>query len=115
MNEAEDTSSTVSTISQSPERPYLQQSCLKEFSFHELKCATADFHNDNLLGQGGFGPVFMGWLDEQTLMPAEPTSGIVVAVKMLKEESYQGHGEWEVSFIPKLSQWLILSMLIFMF
>lgn len=29
------------------------------FNFHTLKKATKNFHSDNLLGCGGFGPVFL--------------------------------------------------------
>lgn len=31
---------------------------LKTYSYSELKKATNDFNENNLLGQGGFGPVY---------------------------------------------------------
>ncbi|KAL0761322.1 hypothetical protein Bca101_077472 [Brassica carinata] len=63
---------------------------LKAFTFHELKSATRNFRPDSLLGEGGFGYVFKGWLDRTTLTASKPGSGIVVAVKKLKTEGFQG-------------------------
>ncbi|XP_042518256.1 probable serine/threonine-protein kinase PBL3 isoform X2 [Macadamia integrifolia] len=77
---------------------------LKAFSFSELKNATRNFRPDSLLGEGGFGYVFKGWLDEHTLSAAKPGSGMVVAVKKLKPEGFQGHKEWltEVNYLGQL-------------
>ncbi|KAK6922049.1 Serine-threonine/tyrosine-protein kinase, catalytic domain [Dillenia turbinata] len=77
---------------------------LKAFSFNELKNATRNFRPDSLLGEGGFGYVFKGWIDEQTLSAAKPGSGMVVAVKKLKPEGFQGHKEWltEVNYLGQL-------------
>ncbi|KAJ0048781.1 hypothetical protein Pint_15231 [Pistacia integerrima] len=69
---------------------------LKAFTFSELKTATRNFRPDSLIGEGGFGYVYKGWIDEQTLEPAKPGSGMVVAVKKLKPEGFQGHKEWLV-------------------
>lgn len=69
---------------------------LKSFTFNDLKNATRNFRADSLLGEGGFGYVFKGWIDEQTLAPCRPGTGLVVAVKKLKAESVQGHREWLV-------------------
>lgn len=71
---------------------------VKAFSFNELKNATRNFRPDSLLGEGGFGYVFKGWIDEHTLTAARPGSGLVIAVKKLKPEGFQGHKEWLVSF-----------------
>lgn len=70
---------------------------VKAFSFNELKNATRNFRPDSLLGEGGFGYVFKGWIDEHTLTAARPGSGLVIAVKKLKPEGFQGHKEWLVS------------------
>ncbi|PWA54896.1 putative serine/threonine-protein kinase PBL3 [Artemisia annua] len=67
---------------------------LKAFSFMELKNATRNFRPDSLLGEGGFGYVFKGWIDEVTHLPSKPGSGMVIAVKKLKPEGFQGHKEW---------------------
>ncbi|KAL3578234.1 hypothetical protein D5086_019738 [Populus alba] len=77
---------------------------LKAFTFNELKNATRNFRPDSLLGEGGFGYVFKGWIDEHTLTAARPGSGMVVAVKKLKPEGFQGHKEWltEVNYLGQL-------------
>ncbi|XP_054807268.1 probable serine/threonine-protein kinase PBL18 [Prosopis cineraria] len=67
---------------------------LKAFTFNELKDITRNFCPDNMLGEGGFGKVYMGWIDEQTFGPAMPGSGMAVAVKKLKSNGFQGHKEW---------------------
>lgn len=77
---------------------------LKSFTFNDLKNATRNFRADSLLGEGGFGYVFKGWLDEITLAPCKPGTGMVVAVKQLKPESFQGHREWlaELNYLGQL-------------
>ncbi|XP_020249700.1 probable serine/threonine-protein kinase PBL2 [Asparagus officinalis] len=77
---------------------------LKSFSLNELKAATRNFRSDSFLGEGGFGCVFKGWIDEKTFAPTRPGTGIVVAVKKLKRESFQGHKEWltEVTYLGQL-------------
>ncbi|KAJ4970726.1 hypothetical protein NE237_003825 [Protea cynaroides] len=77
---------------------------VKPFSFNDLKSATKNFRSESLLGEGGFGFVFKGWIDESTLTPTKPGTGIVVAIKKLKMESYQGHKEWlaEVNYLGQL-------------
>lgn len=69
---------------------------LKAFTLGELKNATRNFRPDSLIGEGGFGDVYKGWVDKQTLGPAKPGHGMVVAVKKLKLEGFQGHKEWLV-------------------
>ncbi|RWR78409.1 protein kinase 2B, chloroplastic-like protein isoform X1 [Cinnamomum micranthum f. kanehirae] len=82
----------------------LSSSNQKAFTFNELKNATRNFRPDSLLGEGGFGYVFKGWIDEQTLAPARAGSGMVIAVKKLKPEGFQGHKEWltEVNYLGQL-------------
>ncbi|XP_022970537.1 probable serine/threonine-protein kinase PBL10 isoform X1 [Cucurbita maxima] len=82
----------------------LQSSNLKSFSFSELKLATRNFRPDSLLGEGGFGSVFKGWIDEHSFSAAKPGSGMVVAVKRLNVDGHQGHKEWlaEVNFLGQL-------------
>ncbi|KAG6527378.1 hypothetical protein ZIOFF_009477 [Zingiber officinale] len=77
----------------------LQSSNVKSFTFNELKIATRNFRPDSVLGEGGFGSVFKGWIDEHTYEPTKPGTGIVIAVKKLNQEGYQGHREWLVSII----------------
>ncbi|KAK3425458.1 hypothetical protein EUGRSUZ_F02391 [Eucalyptus grandis] len=54
------------------------------FSYAELKAATDDFNPNNKLGEGGFGPVFKGTLDD----------GRVIAVKQLSVTSHQGKNQF---------------------
>lgn len=78
---------------------------LKSFTLNDLKNATRNFRSESFLGEGGFGCVFKGWIDEHTLCPTRPGSGIVVAIKKLKRESFQGHKEWLVC-IPTINHFL---------
>ncbi|KAF3431927.1 hypothetical protein FNV43_RR26663 [Rhamnella rubrinervis] len=102
------TSSKVSSVSvpQTPrsEGDILQSSNLKRFSFADLKMATRNFRPDSVLGEGGFGSVFKGWLDENSLTAAKPGTGMVIAVKRLNQEGFQGHKEWlaEVNYLGQL-------------
>ncbi|XP_073145923.1 cysteine-rich receptor-like protein kinase 43 [Henckelia pumila] len=57
----------------------------KQFSFETLAKATNNFHPDQKLGEGGFGPVFKGKLAD----------GRVIAVKKLSQKSSQGKKEFE--------------------
>ncbi|XP_062101389.1 probable serine/threonine-protein kinase PBL11 [Humulus lupulus] len=78
---------------------------LKLFTLAELKKATRDFRPDTVLGEGGFGRVFKGWLDEKTYAPSKVGVGVAVAVKKSNPDSAQGLREWqaEVKFLGKFS------------
>lgn len=71
---------------------------LKVYSFADLKNATQNFKSNSVLGIGGFGTVFKGWVDEKTLEPTKFGTGMIVAIKKLKSESVQGFREWQVMF-----------------
>ncbi|CAL9098215.1 unnamed protein product, partial [Musa textilis] len=75
------------------------------FIFNELRIATRNFRPDSVLGEGGFGSVFKGWIDEHTFAAAKPGTGLVIAVKKLNQDGFQGHREWltEVDFLSQLS------------
>ncbi|KAF3954927.1 hypothetical protein CMV_019792, partial [Castanea mollissima] len=64
------------------------------FSLEEVATATNNFHVDNMLGRGGFGPVYKGKLQD----------GQEIAVKRLSKSSGQGLEEFmnEVMVISKL-------------
>lgn len=91
--------STSSLPTPRSEGEILSSPNLKAFSFNELRNATRNFRPDSLLGEGGFGYVFKGWIDELSFSAAKPGSGMVVAVKKLKPEGFQGHKEWLVCFV----------------
>ncbi|XP_060201926.1 receptor-like cytoplasmic kinase 176 [Lycium barbarum] len=82
----------------------LQSSNLRRFTFNELRASTRNFRPDSVLGEGGFGSVFKGWVDEQTLLASKPGAGIVIAVKKLNQEGAQGHREWlaEINYLGQL-------------
>lgn len=77
---------------------------LLEFTFQELKSATVNFRPDSILGEGGFGYVFKGWIEPNGTAPAKPGTGLTVAVKSLKQDALQGHREWvaEIDFLGQL-------------
>ncbi|GFZ20963.1 leucine-rich repeat transmembrane protein kinase [Actinidia rufa] len=55
------------------------------FDFHTLRKATKNFYHGNLLGRGGFGPVYQGKLED----------GTSLAVKKLSvDKSQQGESEF---------------------
>ncbi|XP_077231006.1 putative serine/threonine-protein kinase PIX13 [Tasmannia lanceolata] len=88
-----------------PDGQILPRPNLIIFSFSELKNATRQFRSDSILGGGGFGTVFKGWIDEKSFNPAKSSSKIAVAIKKLNPESSQGFQEWksEVNFLGRLS------------
>lgn len=88
-----------------PNGQILESPNLKEFTFADLKSTTKNFKSDTLLGEGGFGKVYKGWIDERTYAPSKSGSGMVVAIKKLNPESMQGFQEWqsEVNFLGRLS------------
>ncbi|KAE9461944.1 hypothetical protein C3L33_06140, partial [Rhododendron williamsianum] len=58
---------------------------LKRFSFRELQIATSNFSPKNILGQGGFGVVYKGYLPNRT----------VVAVKRMKDPNFTGETQFQ--------------------
>ncbi|CAL9083711.1 unnamed protein product [Musa acuminata var. zebrina] len=77
---------------------------LRKFAFNELKSATRNFRPESLLGEGGFGCVFKGWIEENGTAPVRPGTGLTVAVKTLNHDGLQGHREWlaEVNYLGEL-------------
>ncbi|KAK1429995.1 hypothetical protein QVD17_12400 [Tagetes erecta] len=74
------------------------------FSFQALKKATKNFSESNLLGKGGFGPVYLGKLED----------GELVAVKKLAlEKSQQGEVEFlsEVRMITSIQHKNLVQLL----
>ncbi|XP_020154880.1 serine/threonine-protein kinase RIPK [Aegilops tauschii subsp. strangulata] len=69
----------------------LAGSGVEAFTVDELQTATRDFSTSNFVGEGGFGPVYKGYVDER-LKPGVRAQA--VAVKLLDLEGSQGHKEW---------------------
>nr|CAB3469902.1 unnamed protein product [Digitaria exilis] len=82
----------------------LETTKLHAFTLDELKSATKNFSTSNFLGEGGFGPVYKGFVDGRLRPGLEPQH---VAVKYLdlESEGVQGHREWlaEVVYLGMLS------------
>ncbi|XP_022154685.1 serine/threonine-protein kinase RIPK-like [Momordica charantia] len=79
----------------------LAGSDIHAFTFAELKLISQSFSSSNFLGEGGFGPVYKGFVDDnlRPALPAQP-----VAIKLLDLDGTQGHREWltEVIFLGQL-------------
>ena len=88
--------SKISVDDSYPDGKILEAPNLKGFSFTDLKTATKNFKPDSVLGEGGFGKVFKGWVDEKTLAPSNSCTGMAVAIKKWNPESMQGFQEWKV-------------------
>jgi len=72
------------------------------FSYEELTSITSNFSRDNVIGEGGFGCVYKGWLAD----------GKCVAVKQLKAGSGQGEREFqaEVEIISRVHHRHLVSL-----
>nr|GLL26618.1 probable receptor-like protein kinase At5g15080 [Ipomoea trifida] len=77
---------------------------LRKFTYNELKAATRNFRPECLLGEGGFGSVYKGWINANGCTPVRPGSGLPAAVKTLNQNGLQGHKEWlaEVNYLGEL-------------
>ncbi|TVT99007.1 hypothetical protein EJB05_55636 [Eragrostis curvula] len=77
---------------------------LRKFTYSELKYATRNFRPECLLGEGGFGRVYKGWIEDSGAAPVRPGTRLTVAVKTLNHDGHQGHKEWvaEVNFLGNL-------------
>lgn len=74
---------------------------LHVFTLKELQTVTNEFSKSNYLGEGGFGAVYKGFIDDKIRpgLKAQP-----VAVKVLDLDGSQGHREWlaEIIFLGQL-------------
>eukprot|EP00270_Netrium_digitus_P018134 TRINITY_DN6840_c1_g1_i1.p1 TRINITY_DN6840_c1_g1~~TRINITY_DN6840_c1_g1_i1.p1 ORF type:complete len:415 (-),score=126.58 TRINITY_DN6840_c1_g1_i1:86-1330(-) len=76
---------------------------LRVFGVKELQKATQNFKEpDMLLGEGGFGKVYKGYI--RNLDDTNPAADVSVAVKRLNPNSFQGQQEWlaEILLLGKL-------------
>ncbi|XP_022747612.1 probable serine/threonine-protein kinase PBL19 [Durio zibethinus] len=63
---------------------------LRAFTVAELKSATKNFSRSVMLGEGGFGCVYLGIIKS----PDDSSQKIEVGVKQLGKRGMQGHKEW---------------------
>lgn len=77
----------------------------RRFKYKELQAATNSFDDSLVLGEGSFGKVFEGHLEDSPGKdPSAPGTKTTVAIKKLNPESFQGYEEWlaEVLLLDKL-------------
>ncbi|KAJ9550809.1 hypothetical protein OSB04_014854 [Centaurea solstitialis] len=86
---------------------------IKQFKFADLERATSEFNHDQLLGEGGYGEVFVGWVDKNTFAPSTRGVGKPIAVKRLKQSIKQVPDQWqvEVSLLGRLAHPNIVTLL----
>ncbi|KAL0014787.1 hypothetical protein SO802_001856 [Lithocarpus litseifolius] len=85
---------TTTTKSTNTRGSSLPSDMCRYFTLAEIKAATKDFDNAYIIGVGGFGDVYKGYIDNGTAS---------VAIKRLKPGSQQGAHEFETE-IRMLSQ-----------
>ena len=64
----------------------LREELCRRFSIDQIKIATDNFHQELIIGRGGFGYVYKGFIDES----------MIVAIKHLNPESRQGAREFRI-------------------
>ncbi|KAL8231457.1 hypothetical protein R6Q57_001235 [Mikania cordata] len=76
----------------------------RRFSFTEVKEATNEFNDEFVIGNGGFGKVYKGYIDNATT---------AVAIKRLNESSSQGFQEFrtEIGMLSKLRHVQLVSLI----
>ncbi|KAJ9175630.1 hypothetical protein P3X46_014169 [Hevea brasiliensis] len=92
-NDMSKCSSKVSSSIPRTEGEILQSPNLEIFGFSELKEATSNFCQDFVLGKDDVGLVFKGWIDEHSLKPVRPETGMPIAVKRLEQKGSRGRQE----------------------
>ncbi|PKI67780.1 hypothetical protein CRG98_011830 [Punica granatum] len=72
------------------------------FTYEEMRLATKHFRPDLIIGEGGFGIVYKGVIDDRVRQGYKTTQ---VAIKELNPEGFQGDREWlaEIIYLGQLS------------
>ncbi|XP_004308853.1 PREDICTED: protein kinase APK1B, chloroplastic-like [Fragaria vesca subsp. vesca] len=94
----------VSTSAVVPSCPRTEGEILpRRFFLNELKRATWNFHPDTMVGEGGFGSVFKGWVDD-TSTASNHGNGMLITVKRINKEGLLGHQQWltEIYYLGRL-------------
>ncbi|XP_063935665.1 serine/threonine-protein kinase PBL35-like isoform X1 [Daucus carota subsp. sativus] len=107
--QAANSPSFIAVYSSVPQTPWVQEeilpsSELKNFRFDEIRAATREFNDASVIGEGGFGCVYKGWIDENTFAAVKWGTGMAIAVKRLNVEGLQGHREWlaKINYLGQL-------------
>ncbi|KAL8251190.1 hypothetical protein R6Q59_034883 [Mikania micrantha] len=84
--------------------PSLPSARCRRFSLKEVKVATFGFNDEFVIGRGGFGTVYKGYIDN---------AKTVVAIKRLNSSSKQGFHEFraEIGFLSKLRHIQLVSLI----
>jgi len=79
------------------------------FTYNELRLATKQFRPDFILGEGGFGVVYKGVIDDSVRAGYKSTE---VAIKELNREGFQGDREWLVSYLTFSNSYVGLGLVL---
>jgi len=76
----------------------------RRFSLDEMRAATQNFDEVFIIGTGGFGQVYKGYIDE---------GSVPIAIKRLKPDSQQGSREFlnEIKMLSQLSHLNVVSLI----
>lgn len=77
-----------------PQGQILDVADSRVFTYAELREATRNFRADSVLGEGGFGKVYKGLIEDRS--EKKRGEGLTVAIKKLNSGSNQGIVEWQV-------------------
>ncbi|KAF6172686.1 hypothetical protein GIB67_042009 [Kingdonia uniflora] len=96
-----DSSSTPRRINDDPLLKNSIPDTVIAFTLFELETITKSFRSDYILGEGGFGTVYKGYIDDNDRVGLK---SLPVAVKVLNRQGLQGDREWltEVEFLGQL-------------
>ncbi|KAE8697116.1 Kinase 2B isoform 1 [Hibiscus syriacus] len=56
---------------------------VNSFYYSDLRAATHKFSDENIIGEGGFGRVYLGYINQHSMSAAKPDTGKAVAIKVL--------------------------------
>ncbi|KAK1432937.1 hypothetical protein QVD17_09840 [Tagetes erecta] len=84
--------------------PSLPTDRCRHFTLTEVKAATCEFDDERVIGRGGFGTVYKGYIDN---------AKTIVAIKRLNSSSKQGLNEFstEIGFLSKLQHVQLVSLI----
>ncbi|TYI46109.1 hypothetical protein E1A91_D13G083600v1 [Gossypium mustelinum] len=76
---------------------------IHSFCYSVLRAATRKFSKENIIGEGGFGRVYIGYINPDSMKTAKPDTGKAIAIKVLGRRGIQSDEEWqnELRFLNK--------------